>query len=86
MKPKFIMQGMAVIIQNKTCGEPRRTMIPKTEQELKAFFMLMDLYEAKKRAELPYTMVTPTIMDMNERIYERMTEDYLKFVKTISEK
>lgn len=54
--------------------------LPKTEKELEIFFKLLELYEAKKQSELPYTMVTPLGVERNINQYNYMKKDYLNLV------
>jgi len=54
--------------------------MPKDEKELNQFFLLMELYEAKKRMDLPMTMRYP-YQDFDKGNYEEAKAKYLESLK-----
>ena len=58
-------------------------MIPRTEKELELYFKLLELTEAKKVMDMPYSIRYPHCEYDKER-YERIKTEYLQLVqKTI---
>lgn len=57
-------------------------MIPRTEQELEAYFLLLDVVKAKERRHIqPYGMGASLLSaDHYEKEYQRIKQEYLKLV------
>ncbi len=55
-------------------------MMPKTEKELEIYFKLLDLTEAKKQKDRPYTLNHPH-QDIYDAQYNRIKSEYFNLVK-----